>query len=222
VACVPCLAWGESALSPPVGRDLLGDVDLVEAEAVEQGGDGGAGVFAGGVEDPVSEGGLLDLLLGLGAGIGFEIWVGGDQDAGGTEVDAAVLVVERGDEELRGGEGDVNRLAVDADVLGLQLAQIDPGYRLAMHDEQDAVTCQEVGQNGAGFGAFHDGVDGVDDGFESVEALDALDDGRDGGVEGGGAASDGGGDSGQRAGGGVAKEDSQGSGAEEQREKNGE
>jgi len=46
----------------------------VEAEAVEQGGDGGAGVLACGVEDAVGEGGLLELLLGFGAGVGLEFW----------------------------------------------------------------------------------------------------------------------------------------------------
>ena len=77
----------------------------MEAEAVEEGGDGGAGVFAGGVEDAVGEGGLLELLLGLGAGVGFEVGVGGDEDAGGADVDAGVLVVEGGEEELGGRAG---------------------------------------------------------------------------------------------------------------------
>ncbi len=48
-----------------MGSPGLGDVYVLEAEAVEEGGDGGAGVFAGGVEDAVSEGGLLKLLLAL-------------------------------------------------------------------------------------------------------------------------------------------------------------
>ena len=55
----------------------LGDVDVLEAEAVEESGDGGAGVFAGGVEDAVGEGGLLELVLGFGAGFGFEVLVYG-------------------------------------------------------------------------------------------------------------------------------------------------
>ena len=74
--------------------DALGHIDLFEAEAVEQGGDGGAGVFAGGVEDAVGQGGLLELLFGFGAGVGFEVLVGGDEQAGGAQVDAGVLVVE--------------------------------------------------------------------------------------------------------------------------------
>src|SRR5580704_4765297 len=101
----------------------LGYIDLVEAEAVEEGGDGGAGVFAGGVEDAVGEGGLLDLLLGFGAGVGFEVGVGGDEDSGGGHVDAGVLIVEAGVEDLGGREGDVDGLAVvvDADVFGFEL-----------------------------------------------------------------------------------------------------
>ena len=69
---------------------LLGDVDLREAEAEEQGGDGGAGVFAGGVEDAVVERGFLELILGAGAGVGFEVLVDGDEQAGGAGVDAGV------------------------------------------------------------------------------------------------------------------------------------
>ncbi len=62
----------------------------------------------GGVEDSVGEGGLLELLLGAGAGVGLEVLVDGDEQAGGAGVDAGVLVVEVGDEELRGGQGDVD------------------------------------------------------------------------------------------------------------------
>src|ERR1700761_696597 len=99
---------------------MSANVDLVEAEAVEESCDCGAGVLACCVEDAVGEGGLLELLLGLGAGVGFEVLVGWDEEAGGAGVDAGVLVVERGDEELRGGEGDVDGLAVvvDAYVFG--------------------------------------------------------------------------------------------------------
>jgi hypothetical protein len=201
---------------------LSGDVDLLEAEAVEEGGDGGAGVFAGGVEDSVGESGLLELLLGFGAGVGFEVLVGGDKEAGGAGVDAGVLVVERGEEELGGGEGDVDGLAADADVFGLELVEVDAGDRLTVDDEEEAVAGEQVGEDDARSGAFDDGVDGVDDGFEATEALDALDDGGDRGVEGGGAAGDGSGDAAQDAVGGVAYEDSQRDGAENQREQDGE
>lgn len=151
----------------------------MEAEAVEQGGDGGAAVLAGGVEDAVGEGGLLELLLGLGAGVGLEVLVDGNEEAGGAGVDAGVLVVEGGDEELRGGEGDVDGLAVvvDADVFGFELREIDAGDGLAVDDEEEAISGEEVWEDGAGFGAFDYGVDGVDDGFEAVEALNALDHG---------------------------------------------
>ena len=201
---------------------MLSDVDLLEAEAVKESRDGGAGVFAGGVEDAVGESGLLKLLFGFGAGVGFEVLVDGDEEAGGAGVDAGVLVVEGGDEELGGGEGDVDGGTVDADIFGLELREINAGDGLAVDDEEDPVPGEQVGEDRAGFVAFDDGVDGVDDGFEAVEALDALDDGRNRGVEGGGASGDGGGDSGQYAGGGVAKEDGQSSGAEEEREKDGE
>ena len=192
----------------------LGDVDLMEAEAVEESCYGGAGVFSGGVEDSVGEGGLLELLLGFGAGVGFEVLIDGHKQAGGAGVDASVLVVERGDEELRGGEGDVDGLAailvLDADVFGLQLGEIDSGDGLAVDDEEETVAGEEVGQDGAGFGAFDDGVDGVDDGLEAAESLDALDDGGNRGVVGGGAAGDGGCDACEDAGGGLAKEDGEG------------
>ena len=144
----------------------------MEAEAVEEGGDGGAGVFAGGVEDSVGEGGLLELLLRFGAGVGLEVLVDGDEQAGGAGVDAGVLVVEAGDEELRGGQRDVDGAGAAGlgylDVLGFQLREIDSGYGLAVDYEEDAVSGEEVGEDGAGFVALDDGVDGVDDGLEAL------------------------------------------------------
>ena len=50
------------------GCSWLHDFNVLEAEAVEQGGDGGAGVLAGGVEDAVAEGVLLELRPGRGRG----------------------------------------------------------------------------------------------------------------------------------------------------------
>ena len=148
---------------------VLGDVDLVEAEAVEEGGDGGAGIFAGGVEDAVGEGGFLELVLGACAGFGLEILVYGDEQAGRAGVDAGVLVVERGGEELRGGKGDVDAAGAvalgDVDVLGFEEAEVDACDGLAVDDEEDAVAAEEVGEDGAGFAAFDYGVGGVDNGF---------------------------------------------------------
>ncbi|MCU1222777.1 MAG: hypothetical protein JWQ42_870 [Edaphobacter sp.] len=206
--------------------DASGDFDGLKTEAVEEGRDGGAGVFAGGVEDAVGEGGLLELLLGAGAGVGLKVLVDGDEETGRTGVDASVLVVECSDEELGGGQGDVNGAGavslVDADVFGFQLGQVDSRYRLAMDDEKDAVAGEEIGEDGAGSGAFDDGIDGVDDGFEAVEALDALDYGGNRGIVRRGAASDAVGDAGKAAGGGVADEDGQSDGAEDEREEEGE
>lgn len=133
-------------------QGLLGDVNLLEAEAVEEGSDGGAGVFAGGVEDAVGQGGLLELLLGLGAGVGFEVLVGWDEEAGSAGVDASVLVVDGGDKDLGGGQGDVDGadtvVVVNVDVFGFELGEVDAGDGLAVDDEKDAVAGDEVGQDG--------------------------------------------------------------------------
>ena len=102
---------------------------------------------------------------------------------------------------------DCRRFSVDANVLGLELGEIDAGDGLAVDDEKKAVACEQVGKDGAGFGAFDDGVDGVDDGFQAVKPLDALNDSGNRGVEDSGAACDGGGDAGHDAIGGVADED---------------
>src|ERR1700733_10793483 len=120
-----------------------------------------------------------------------------------------MLVVDRSEEDLGRWESDVDGLPVivDPHVLGLELGEIDSGDGLAVDDEEDAVSGEEVGQDGGGFGAFDDGVDRVDDCFQSREALDFLDDGGYGGVEGGGAAGDGGGNAGHDAGGGLAEEE---------------
>jgi hypothetical protein len=192
-----------------LGECRLVHDDFVEAEAVEEGGDGGAGVFAGSIEDAVGEGGGLELLLGLGAGVGFEIGVGGDEEAGRADVDAGVLVVDGGEEHLGGREGDVDGLAAvgDADLFGFELGEIDARDGLAVDDEEQAVAGEEVREDGGGLRAFDDSVDRVDDGLEAVQALDLLNDGRDGGVEGGGAAGDKAGEAGGDADGGLADED---------------
>ena len=195
----------------------LGDVDLLKAEAEEDACDGGAGVFGGGVEDAVVECGLLKLGLGTGAGVGLEVLVGGDEEAGGAGVDAGVLIIERGREELGGWERDVNgmRGGVDADVFGAELGEIDAGDGLAVDDEEDAVSGEEVREDEAGFVAFDDGVERVDDGFETLQALDFPDDGGDTGVDGGGTAGDEGGETRGEACCGVAHEDDDGRGAED-------
>ena len=139
----------------------------MKAEAVEEGGDGGAGVFAGGVEDSVAEGGLLELLFGLGAGVGLEVLVYGDEQAGRTGVDAGVLVVEGGTEELGGWKGEMDGAGAvgvgDTDVLRFELTEIDTGDGLAVDDKKKAVAGEEVGEDGAGARTFDDGIDGVDE-----------------------------------------------------------
>src|ERR1700733_5613687 len=133
-----------------------------------------------------------------------------------------MLVVDRSEEDLGRWESDVDGLPVivDPHVLGLELGEIDSGDGLAVDDEEDAVSGEEVGQDGGGFGAFDDGVDRVDDCFQSREALDFLDDGGYGGVEGGGAAGDGGGNAGHDAGGGLAEEDDDADGSEDEGQEN--
>ena len=67
---------------------------MLEAEAVEQGGNGGAGVFAGGVQNAVTEGFFLKLVLGPGAGFGLQVLVGGGEQAGGAGVDPGALIID--------------------------------------------------------------------------------------------------------------------------------
>ena len=195
----------------------------MEAQAVEEGGDGGAGVLLAESRIPSERAEACSCFSALRRGVGFEVRVGGDEDTGGAHVDAGVLVVEGGDEELGGWQGDADGLAAvlagDLDVFGFELGEVDSGDGLAVDDEEDAVAGEEVGEDGGGFGAFDDGVHGVDDGFEAAEALDLLDDSGDGGVEGGGAAGDGGGDAGHDAGGGLAEEDDDGGCSEDEAEK---
>ena len=194
-----------------------------EAEAFEHGGDGDAGVFAGVVEDAVFEGGFLEVLFGFGAGFGFEVGVGGDEEAGGAGVDAGVLVVDGGDEDLGGWKHDADRAAGgglgDLCVVGFHLAEVDAGDGLAVHDEEEAVAGEEVGEDGAGFVAFDDGVERVDDGFEAVELLDFFNDGGCGDVDGGGAAGDEGGDAAHGSVVGLAYEEAKSDGSENEREK---
>jgi len=83
----------------------LGYVDGLEPERVQERGDGSARVLAGGVEDSIGQGRLLELVLRFGAGLGFEVLIRRDQPAGVAGVDARALVVERGDKELRCRQG---------------------------------------------------------------------------------------------------------------------
>lgn len=94
-----CWLWS-GPLRSVLGRAALGDVYLVEAQAVEERGYGGSGIFAGGVQNAVVESGFLELLLGSGARVGLEVLVCGYQQAGGASINAGVLVVERRGEEL--------------------------------------------------------------------------------------------------------------------------
>ena len=205
----------------------LGDVDVGKAEGIKQGGEGGAGVFAGGVEDTVGEGGLLELALGFGAGVGFEVAVDGNEQAGGAGINAGVGVVEGGDEDFRGGKDEMDGAiggavwVFDADVFGFEFGQVDAGDGLAVDDEEDAIGGEDVGEDGAGFVAFDDGVERVDDGFEAIEGLDVVDDGGDGLIEGGGARGDEGGQARGEAGGGVMEEKREGGGAEQEGEQEG-
>jgi hypothetical protein len=61
-----------------VSTSRLRNVNLLKAKAVEEGRDGSAGVLAGGIEDAVGEGCLLELTLRFGASIGFEVLIGGN------------------------------------------------------------------------------------------------------------------------------------------------
>ncbi len=142
-------------------------------------------------------------------------------------VDAGVLVVERGDEELRRRQGDLDAAHAaglgHVDVLGLELAEVDAGDGLAMDDEQDFVHGEGVGQDGEGRGrddAFDDGIGRIDDGLQAGEALDLRDDDRDGGVV-GGARGDERGEARGDSGAGVAEEDDDAGGSEDERQKKG-
>ena len=102
-----------------VDSDSLIDVDLLEAEAEEEFGQGGIGILAGGGEDPGGQRGVLQILFGFGADFGLEVGIGLDEPAGVAGVDAGLAVVERGDEDLRGRQVDYDTLVVDGDVRGV-------------------------------------------------------------------------------------------------------
>ncbi len=163
--------------------------------------------------------------MSAGARFGFEVLVHGDEQASDARVDPGVLVVEGGDEDLGGRQVDVDGalvIGVDADVLRLELGQIDAGDGLAVDDEQQLVSGEEVGQERAGVGAFDDGIERVDDGFKAVKALDLLDHTGDGRCEGGIAAGDEGGQTAWPTRGGMAQEECQGDSSEHEREDEGE
>jgi len=162
----------------------------MEAEAVEEGADGGLGVAVGSHEDAVVEGGLRHLLLGGLADLGLEVHIGINEQAGAAGKDLGLAVVNAGGEDLGRGQFDMNGIAVDGDVGGLELLEIDAGDDFAVSYEDELVADEEVGNVGALTLAFNDFVEGVDDRFEAGELADAFDDGGGGGVDCGGAAGD--------------------------------
>ena len=78
-------------------------VDVAEAETVQQRRDGGARVFAGGVENSVAKGSLLELLLRLGARVSVSRFgkSAGTSTPVRAHVDAGVLVIDARDEKLQ-------------------------------------------------------------------------------------------------------------------------
>jgi len=168
---------------------------------------------------------LLQLLFGPGAGFGFEILVDGDEQSGAAGVDAGVLVIECGDEELGGGKGDVDRAIScgvgDVNVFRPEEGEVDAGDGLAVDDQEDTISSEKIGEDGTGFVAFYDGVERVDDGLQAVEPLNLLDHRRDGGVEAGGPTRDESCSPGEQATGGMTDEDTHGSGTKDESKQEG-
>jgi len=162
----------------PIWRSTLPllDVDLVKAETVEEGADGGLGVAVGAHQDSVVQGSLRHLLLGGLAHLGFEIHVGIDEQAGASGKDLGLGVVDTRGEDLGRGQFHMNGIAVDGDVGGLELLEIDAGDDFSMRDEDELVADQKIGDVGALSLAFNDFVEGVDHGFEAGELTDSFDD----------------------------------------------
>ncbi len=162
----------------------------MEAEAVEQGGDGCAGIRAGFREDAVVECGLRHLLLGGLADLGLEIYVGVHEQAGDAGIDLGLAIVDAGGEDLGGGQVHVNGIAIDGDVGRFELLEIDAGDDIAVGDKDEFVSDEKIRDVGAFALTFDDLVEGVDDRLEAGQLADLFDDGGGGCVDGGGAAGD--------------------------------
>ena len=155
----------------------LVELDAGEAEGVEERGEGGAGVVAGGFEDIVLEGGVLQGAFGFKADLAFEIGIRGRKEAGVAGVDAGFGIVEAGDEDLRLGKAKHDGVVADGDVLWLELAEVHAGDDFAMDDEEEAVTGEEFGEDGIFVFAGDDFVHGELNGFEALELLNLANDG---------------------------------------------
>ena len=166
------------------------DSDLMEAESIKKGADSGLSVAVGSHQNAVVESGLRHLLLGGLADLGLEVHIRINEQAGAAGKDLGLAVVNAGGEDLGCGQFDMNGIAVDGDVGGLELLEIDAGDDFAVSYEDELVADQKVGDVRALTLAFNDFVEGVDDGFEAGELADPFDDGGGGRVDCGGAASD--------------------------------
>lgn len=95
-------------------------------------------------QNTVLKGGFENLLLRGLAGQRFKIGHALSEDACLASIDVRLLIIQRGDENFGGGQGDVQDAALKAHIFGLELAHIDSSNHDAVRDEEQFVTEEET------------------------------------------------------------------------------
>ena len=108
------------------------------------------------------------------AHLGFEIGIGGDQKPGLAGVDSRLRTVQPRAENLRGGNVQLDVLAFHPNIARLEDGEVNPGNDLAMDEEQNAISGQEIRKERIFLGAAHYFVHGVDHCLQALQPLDAV------------------------------------------------
>ena len=165
-------------------------IHFVEAEAIEQRGDTGPGVLPRFVKDAVGERGLGDLLFGCQANLGFQVWIGGNQQTRCAGIDPRLSVIDPCGENLRRRQAHLDGISMHGSVVRLELAQIYPGDYLSVRNQQQLVAHQKVGKVSALAFAAHDLIERINHRFQTGKLTDFFNHRRRGKLDAGAAACD--------------------------------
>ena len=119
----------------------------------------------------------MDLSLGLLPYFGFEIWVGGNEQAGLARVDASLRAVEPGGKDLSFWRVNYNFATLHFEIAGCNRAEINAGDYFTVYQHEKTIAREKIRKDGTFFAPTDDFIDAVNDGFEPLELLNFLDDG---------------------------------------------
>ncbi len=106
--------------------------------------------------------------------LSFKIRVSGYEQTGLPRVDARLGAIEARAENLGFGKMENRSMTVEFEIGRPESAKIDPGDNFPVHQHQQAISGQEIGQNRIFLVAAHNLIDGVDYCFQPLKLLNLL------------------------------------------------